>query len=75
MVNKISLINTPEQTDLSNIIVLTSIRGSTQTSFIVDTGSPSTIIPFQKARELNLPISDLRSDEDVALLGTRHNFI
>jgi len=72
MVRKISLINAPEQNDLSNIVSLKSIRGSAYVDFVVDTGSPLTIIPFQKAKELNLPIKDLQGEENIRLLGTRH---
>ncbi len=75
MVKKISLINTPDQNDLSNIVSLRSIRGSTYVDFVVDTGSPLTIIPFQKAKELNLPIKDLQGEENIRLLGTRHKIL
>jgi hypothetical protein len=72
MPKRINLLMIPSQNFLGLSAVLKSIRGETQIPFILDTGSPETIIPFQKAIELNLPINDLKIDDDISLLGGKY---
>ncbi|MBU3923387.1 MAG: retropepsin-like domain-containing protein [Nanoarchaeota archaeon] len=70
--SRINLIVCDDPKDLSNVALLRSIRGSVKIPFIVDTGSPSTLIPYQKVLELNLLIKDFVADEDISLIGSRH---
>ena len=72
MPKRVNLLLVPSQNFLGFSAGLKSIRGETQITFIVDTGSPETIIPFQKAKELNLPLNDLKTDEDISLLGGKY---
>ena len=72
MPRRISLVNEAGQDDLSNIVNLRSIRGRCYVDCVVDTGSPLTVIPYQKAVELNLPVKDMIAEEDIRLLGTKH---
>ena len=72
MPKRINLLLIPSQNFLGLSASLKSIRGETQITFIVDTGSPETIIPFQKAKELNLPLNNLEADEDISLLGGKY---
>jgi hypothetical protein len=57
MASRIPIITTAGQEDLSNIAILKSKRGFLRTDFIVDTGSSKTVIPYEQAIRLQLPLT------------------
>jgi hypothetical protein len=72
MFKRITLLNTSEYNELSNIAILRSMRGHTKISFIVDTGSPSTVIPYDFAKQLNISLNELPTCEEIGILGVRN---
>ncbi|MFH1365092.1 MAG: hypothetical protein ABIH28_00720 [archaeon] len=61
-----------ELTYLNNAILLRTPRMFTKTFFILDTGSPETILGFADARRLQIPFNSLSKGRIVELGGKKH---
>ena len=60
----------PELTYLNNVVLLLTPRKFVRTTFILDTGSPKTILGFADAVRLQVPFNSL-SKGDIVRLGGR----
>ena len=69
---KIPLITTDGQEELGNVLHVLSKRKRIVSDFIIDTGSPKTVIPYSQALRLQIPFNSLRKADDFGLAGARY---
>jgi hypothetical protein len=65
-------LNREELTYLNNAVVLTTPRKIITTDFIVDTGSPETILGYTDALRLQIPLNNLPKTNIIGIGGRKH---
>lgn len=65
-------LNRSEMTYLNNIVLLKTPRKLLNTSFILDTGSPTTILGYFDALRLQIPFNNLAKTKIVRIGGRKY---
>ena len=69
---RIPLITIDGQEELGNVLHVLSKRKRIVSDFILDTGSPTTVIPYSQALRLQIPFNSLRKADHFGLAGARY---
>jgi len=65
-------LNQPELTYLNNAVLLVTPRKIVNSFFILDTGSPKTILGYSDALRLQIPFNSLSKTEHIKLGGRNY---